>query len=65
MHQNYARVIRERNLTALIGLSRSTIRRKIARGEDFPKPIRLGPNSIGWLMEDVERWIESRKETLQ
>lgn len=26
----------------------------------FPAPISLGPNTIGWLSEEVEHWLEER-----
>jgi predicted DNA-binding transcriptional regulator AlpA len=29
------------------------------RGE-FPQHIRLGPNSVGWVGEEVDAWIEER-----
>ena len=41
------------------GLSRSTIYLKVSEGE-FPKPISLGANSIGFLEAEVDKWIESR-----
>ncbi|MEA9428377.1 AlpA family phage regulatory protein [Aeromonas caviae] len=35
--------------------------------ETFPKPIRLGGNSVGWINEEIEDWIyrraASRKHT--
>ena len=41
------------------GLSRSTIYLKMNEG-NFPKQISLGPNSIGWLEEEIQEWIDSR-----
>jgi prophage regulatory protein len=26
-----------------------------------PKPIHLGPRSVGWLISELEEWIEARK----
>lgn len=37
-------------------LSRATIYRKIDRGE-FPKPERLGANSVAWYESDVAAWV--------
>jgi prophage regulatory protein len=41
------------------GLSRSSIYLRVSRG-DFPKPIALGERAVGWLEEDVSRWLEDR-----
>lgn len=39
----------------------SLSRRTILRGpEGFPKPIKLGPHSIGWLRAEVEKWLADR-----
>ena len=42
-----------------VGLSRSTIYASI-RAESFPKPIRLGPNAVGWLEDDIDAWMDAR-----
>ena len=31
----------------------------IAEGH-FPKPVRLGPNSVAWVASEVEEWIRER-----
>lgn len=41
------RIIRRRELAALLGVSPMTIHRWQARG-DFPPKIRSGPNVVGW-----------------
>jgi len=41
------------------GLARSTIYAFVAGGR-FPKPIQLGPRSVGWVEGDVNKWIEQR-----
>lgn len=61
-------VIRMSQLTGLVGLSRSMIYLKInttSRHFDqaFPKPIRLGRNSVGWLLADVYQYINSLRLT--
>ncbi len=40
--------------------SRSTIWRWVRAGI-FPRPLRVGPNSIGWLESEIEDWLEARK----
>ncbi len=42
-----------------VQLSRSSIYLRMAQGT-FPKPIRLGPNSVAWLASDIDSWICER-----
>ncbi len=42
-----------------VGLSRPTIWR-LERAGEFPKRRQLGRNSVGWVEEEVEEWMESR-----
>jgi len=62
-----ARVIRLKELTRLIGLSRSTIydrmNPKSKRFDpSFPRPIKLGLASVGWNLSEVMAWIASRPQ---
>jgi len=41
------------------GESRSTIYKRIADGK-FPKPVKLGPKSIGFVEEEVAEYNERR-----
>ena len=41
------------------GYGRTAIYEKIKTGE-FPKPYPLGARAVGWLVDDVDAWIESR-----
>ncbi|UGA46127.1 AlpA family transcriptional regulator [Bradyrhizobium quebecense] len=52
-------ILRERNVRERVGLSHSTIWRKIRSGE-FPAPVRLGPQSVGWIEREVDGWIAER-----
>lgn len=52
-------ILRQPEATKLTGLSRSTLRRMVERG-DFPPPLQLGLRSIGWLEDEVLEWLESR-----
>ena len=40
--------------------NRTTLRRWIQAGR-FPAPVKLGPNSIAWPMEEVLEWDRSRE----
>ncbi len=61
------RILRRRDLEARLRLSRSTIYDKLnpkspRYDETFPKPIRLGEASVGWLSHEVDAWLASRIE---
>jgi len=43
------------------GKSRSSIYQGIADGT-FPRPIKLGPRSVGWLEDEIDAWIQQRIE---
>jgi prophage regulatory protein len=62
------RVIRLPEIKAQTGQSRSTIYDKLnpkspRYDATFPKPIKLGARSIGWIEAEVQAWIESRRVT--
>jgi prophage regulatory protein len=42
-----------------VALSRTTVYRLIHNG-DFPQPIKLSKNSIGFLSSEIEAWKEQR-----
>ncbi|MCF6099823.1 helix-turn-helix transcriptional regulator [Mesorhizobium muleiense] len=48
-------ILRRGEVERATGLPRSTIYDKIAKGE-FPKPIKLGARSVGWLEQDIDAW---------
>lgn len=55
-------ILRTRAVLALIGLSRTSLWRRVKAG-DFPPPVRLGgkgSRAVGWRREDVERWLAER-----
>lgn len=53
-------ILRTAKLQTYVGLSRTTIWRLEKSGQ-FPKRVRLGQNSVGWLKGDIDTWLESRK----
>lgn len=53
------RIIRKAELLAMVGLSDPTIWR-MERDGKFPKRIRLGGNSCGWLQTEVNGWFADR-----
>ncbi|MCC5993756.1 MAG: AlpA family transcriptional regulator [Rhodobacteraceae bacterium] len=52
-------ILRMREVIQRIGLSRSTIY-KLMENNDFPKPMKLGSQAIGWRDTDIETWISNR-----
>jgi len=33
---------------------------RLEKADKFPKHVNLGPQSIGWLEEEIDAWIEAR-----
>ncbi|AOX99920.1 AlpA family transcriptional regulator [Jeongeupia sp. USM3] len=52
-------LLRLQALRQQVGLSRSSIYAAIAAGT-FPKPVRLGGNSVAWLQSEVSAWVAER-----
>jgi len=50
-------IFRRKDLEERLKLSRSSIYAMMAEGE-FPKPIRLGRRAVGWLSDDIEKWLQ-------
>jgi prophage regulatory protein len=57
MEKFQAQIIRLKQVKAMTGLSRTTIYRFMSINE-FPKQIKLGPKSSGWLIDEVDEWIK-------
>jgi prophage regulatory protein len=53
-------IIRPRDLMAMLSVSRHGLARMV-EDEGLPKPIQLGPRSVGFLKDEVETWLEARK----
>ena len=55
----FHQVLRIFEVSDRTGLPRSSIYAKIQTG-DFPRPIKLGTRSVGWLEADVNSWIDEK-----
>jgi len=62
------RVLRMRQLSALLSVSRSTLYDWLnpnspRHDPSFPRPMRLSAKGIavGWLADDVKRWLNARR----
>ena len=55
-----AKVLRRKDVEAVVGLSRSTIYHLISE-RLFPAPIKLGKRAVGWKVSDLEIWLSNRE----
>jgi prophage regulatory protein len=53
------RIIRERKVRERVSLSHATIWRKVRSG-DFPAPVKLGVQAVGWVEREIDGWIAER-----
>lgn len=54
------RILRFKQVAALVGLGKSSIYRKVQEGT-FPKPIKLGSaRASGWISTEVYDWIDEQ-----
>lgn len=54
------RIIRPKELSEMLGISRTSIWR-FERDGVFPKHVQLGMQSIGWRLSEVNAWLEKRQ----
>jgi prophage regulatory protein len=52
-------ILRRKQVQSRTGLSRSTIYDRVKAGT-FPKPISLGPRTVGWVEAEIEGWLVER-----
>jgi len=53
------KLIRRKELLELIGLSSAT-QWRMERAGLFPSRVKLGANSVGWHLAEVEAWMKAR-----
>jgi prophage regulatory protein len=53
------RILRLAEVEIVTGKSRTVIYREMQAGT-FPIPIRLGGRAVGWLEDELRRWLERR-----
>jgi len=53
------RVMRKKEVLAIVGLSDVSVWRQ-ERAGTFPKRLRLGGNSVGWLKSEIDGWLQQR-----
>jgi len=55
------RILRNRAVCDKAGFRGSSTLYAAMDNEGFPRPIALGPRSVGWIEEEVDAWIEARR----
>lgn len=45
-----------------LGITKSSLRGLRHREKSFPQPIRMSPRIVRWDEEDINKWLETRKE---
>ena len=53
------RILRQRQVCERVGYSTMHIWRLEKAGR-FPRRVKLGPNSVGWVAEEIDDWIKAR-----
>jgi prophage regulatory protein len=56
---NFIRILKRPEVEATTGLKRSSIYAKMETGT-FPKSVKLGPRSVGWLESEIQGWLHER-----
>ncbi|WP_390223476.1 helix-turn-helix transcriptional regulator [Brenneria goodwinii] len=59
----FRRTIRRQELRQIVPLSETTIYEMERRGE-FPQRFNLTPRCVVWDLDEVEKWIETRKQAM-
>ena len=54
------RLLRRPEVQEITGLSRSAIYAGMERG-DFPRPRRIGRQSVAWRESEIDAWVTSRE----
>ena len=52
------RLLRRSQVEEIAGLSRSSIYRRMQKGE-FPRPVKIGSTAVRWKERDIFAWLES------
>jgi len=66
-HKQTLRILRRKELVALVGLSISACYEKMNMRSprydaSFPKPIKLGKKAVGWIEAEVLNWLHNQMQ---
>lgn len=59
MEHDTTRIARFTEVSHISGLARTSIYRLIKDGK-FPAPIKIGERAVGWRLDEITSWLESR-----
>lgn len=59
MNNSPTQIIRFPKISEITSLSRTTIWRLETEG-NFPKRLQVGNRGVGWLLNEIEDWMQSR-----
>jgi len=54
------RILRIKDVIKITAMSNSTIY-ELIKSNDFPRPKRIGKRAVGWLENDIQNWVETRR----
>jgi len=57
-----SQLIRAREVASRLAICSATLWRLAAEDPTFPPKYRIGPNSVGWRVGEVDAWVSSREE---
>lgn len=57
------KVIKETKVIEIVCISHTTLWRIIKAGK-FPRPIRLSPNRVGWIEDEIYQWIAEQQKNV-
>lgn len=64
--QTVERILRVKDVTSRVGLSRSSVYAKAKNAaDDFPAAVRLSERVCGWYESEVQAWIMGRRSPEQ
>lgn len=52
-------ILRLPTVLSTLGVGKTALYRWVKQGE-FPAPVKIGPNTSGWLRSEVDAWIDER-----
>ena len=56
-------ILRRPEVERVTGVKTSTLYEWMSKGS-FPRPVRLGQRAVGWRKEDIDNWLDTRRQTL-
>lgn len=58
------RILRLPEVVEVTGIPQASLYRRMGE-KTFPRPVRLGKNSVGWRQSAIQAWLDSLKEVTE